>query len=132
MLPTQKKKKDFVNPNENEFLFFPEKKKKRKTWRYYISISKKKKKTQKNPCPPDTVKQFGFKSLHKAQQLHSPSPFTDLFYYPGYSTCFFPQDVFGYDNPISLEIELSERKQGQRQGGCSQDWREEGKGKESP
>ena len=45
---------------------------------------------------------------------------------------FFPQDVFGYDNPISLEIELSERKQGQRQGGCSQDWREEGKGKESP
>lgn len=93
---------------------------------------KKKKKTQKTPCPRDTVKLCGFKSLHKAQQLHSPSPFTDLFYYPGYSTCFFPQDVFGYDNPISLEIELSERKQGQRQGGCSQDWREEGKGKESP
>ena len=26
----------------------------------------------------------------------------------------FSWDVFGYDNPISLEIELSERKQGQR------------------
>ena len=45
MLPTQKKK-DFVNFNENEFLFFPEKKKKGKH-EDITSASQKKKKHRK-------------------------------------------------------------------------------------
>ena len=53
------------------------------------SASQKKKKTQKTLCHYDIVKTCGFKSRHKAEQLHSPSPFTGLFYYPGYSSCFF-------------------------------------------
>ena len=69
-------------------LIFSWKKKKRKTWRYYISLSEKEK-TQKTLCHYDIVKTWGFKSRHKAQQLHSPSPFTGLFHYPGYSSCFF-------------------------------------------
>ena len=43
MLPTQKKKKDFVNPNENEFLFFPEKKKKENIMVLHQHLKKKKK-----------------------------------------------------------------------------------------
>ena len=112
--------------------FFLKKKKKGKHEGITSASQKKKKKHRKLPALVIQLKYVALRVYTKLSNYTALHLLLTCFIILVIPPVFFPQDVFGYDNPISLEIELSERKQGQRQGGCSQDWREEGKGKESP
>ena len=114
------------------YYFFLLKKKKKENIKVLHQHLKKKKKHRKLPAIVIQLKYAALRVYTKLSNYTALHLLLACFIILVIPPVFFPQDVFGYDNPISLEIELSERKQGQRQGGCSQDWREEGKGKESP